>query len=206
MQPNTLELLKATLKSLRGSYKETKTQTEGQVSRWQWATDRYFSLIPFEQERFRMLRGKLLDGEPRVPNNCCAFGFDEQDRLCLIRVFDAHGKPQTEQFIGYTAEHALIKGYMNGGKAIGKSVDVALSERVPQASNTLGAEGDRISEKYTYDGGRLSSIEVEQFHSLMKKTFSHKYEFSHDAAGKTQATRIDADGGRALAFSVDTTV
>lgn len=203
MDATTLEQLKTCLKSLRGSYRETKSQAEAAVGYWRWATDRYFSLIPFEQERFRMVRGKLLDVPPQQPKNCCAFGFDDQDRLRVVRVLDAEGKPQTEQFTAHEADRSLTKGYLSGGKSVGKVVQMTFQDGLPQTTASLGAAGDWLSETYRYSQGQLASIDVEQFHAKMKKTFSHRYEFSYPSTGRCQATRIEADGKRAVAFDAE---
>lgn len=203
MDATTLEQLKTSLGSLKGAYKDTKTRTEALAARWQWATNRYFSLIPFEQERFRLLRGKLLEAQPKQAKNCCAFAFDDKDRLVLVRSIGADGKAQTEQFTAYEGDASLTKVYLQAGKMVGKVVQIIHRGGLPQSMASLGTEGDWLSESYGYSQGRLGSIDVQQFHAGMKKTFSHRYEFAYAADGKCEATRIETDGKRAVVFTAD---
>jgi hypothetical protein len=203
MTSNYVDNLKIALKALKGSYKKTKEITESQVVRWRRATGRYFSIIPFEQQRYRMLPGKLLDEDTKIRSDCCEFGFDNLDRLCLIRVVDENRKVQIEQFIKYELDSAWISCYLNAGKSIGKIVELTFLDGFLKASKTLGVEGDRINENYIYTDGRLSIIHVELFHSMMKKTFSHSYECTYSEAGQIQVFRVEADGVRSVAFRVD---
>src|SRR5262245_34745583 len=169
MDQKILEGLKGSLKALKGGYRKAKTQTEQSVSQWRWATGRYFSIIPFEQERFRMVRGKLLASEPKGIKNRCAFGFDDQGRPCLTRSFGTDGKAQVEEFTEYSNCTSMTRVYLAAGKDIGKVVEITFANGYPCEAQSLGARGDYLSERYHYNNGRLESIDVEQFHAGMKK-------------------------------------
>jgi hypothetical protein len=199
MKPDTPDDLKAALKALKGAYRETKTRTEQRVCRWQWATGRYVSLIPFEQERDQVARGKLLGSEPKAPKNVHAFGFDDQDRLVVICKFGPDGKAQMEEFTEYSGDKSLSRVYLAAGKRPGGVAEMIVAGGSPLEMRSLGSEGDYLRERYQYAAGRLESIDVEQFDALVKRTFTSRVEFAYDdKAGTGQAIHIDSAGKRTV--------
>jgi hypothetical protein len=203
MDQQVLERLKAAAKALKGAYRSSKQAAEHDVSRWRWATGRYYALPPYQQERVRLPRGKPLASEPKSPKNVFAFGFDERNRLVLTRAYGADGKPGLEEFTSYADDTSTTRTYLNGGQRPGKLVEMTYERGQPREMYEYGSGGDHAHETYEYDGGRLSAIRVEQFNALMKKSFSHQYEFTYDKAGHGEATRVDASGTRQAAFEVD---
>ncbi len=201
MDQATIERLKAAVKALKGSYAANKKEVEEAVSVWRWATGRYFGLVPFQQERFQTARGKLLGSEPKSTRNAVAFGFDERDRLMLVRAFGPDGKPSVEEFITRSDDTTTARVYLQGGKMPGKVVEIAAPGGRPREMYEYGTGGDHLHDTYHYEGDTLNAIDVEQFHALMKKTFEHRLVLKYDGSGGGEAVRVDADGKETPAFS-----
>src|SRR5262245_21338689 len=102
MDPRIVERLKQSVKALKGKYGMHKAAAQGAAVSYQWATGRYFSIVPFDQERLRFVRGKLLKQEPKARKDAYCFGFDAENRLVLTRNFKDSGKAATESFIAYS--------------------------------------------------------------------------------------------------------
>jgi hypothetical protein len=190
--PQALNLdLVAYFKGLKRSYRAVKEATEARVVSWERATGHFFAFLPFEQERGQMQRGTLLAAGARARKNYCLFGFDNENRLILVRKIEGN-KPHSEQFLEYVnGTFGIVRGYLYGGTFSARVVALLFNDSGLRASHSLGAEGDRQDEEYSYGSGKLQQISVVRFHSAMKKTFSRRLVFEYAANGAVKIKSLD---------------
>lgn len=194
--------LASTLESMEDAYEEVKADSERAVTEWRWATGKYYSLVPFEPDRFGIRRGKLLAKPPASPKNAYAFGFDAQGVLRVLRGHGSDGKPNVEQFTQVNDDgRLLVRGYLNRGRIAGQAVYIERDEvGRPLRSATLGMEGDWREEAYVRRDGRLERIDMTRFDAPSERTFRKSVELAYEADGTVSGTSVDPAGHREQVF------
>lgn len=202
METQVKQGLERALDSMEDAYAEVKADSEGAVTEWRWATGKYYSLVPFEPERFGIRRGSLLPKPPAAPKNAYAFGFDAQGLLRVLRGHGGDGKPDIEQFTQVNDDgRLLVRGYLNRGRIAGQAVYIERDEAGrPLRSATLGMEGDWREETYVRSQGTLERIEMTRFDSASERTFSKTLELEYEVDGSVSGSYVDPNGHREQVF------
>jgi hypothetical protein len=190
------------LDTMEDAYEEVKAGSEASVTEWRWATGKYFSLLPYEPDRFGTARGRLLSKPPVPPKNVYAFGFDAQGVLRVLRGHGKDGKPDVEQFTQvHNDGRLLVRGYLNRGRIAGQAVYIERDGKGrPLKSATLGMEGDWREETYAWQGDRVERIETTRFDALTERTSRRRVDITHAADGSASGVAIGADGEREQVF------
>lgn len=194
-QSKQLDELRELLKQMKSGYRKIKTNAEAQVIRDEYASGPHVSLVPFEQERSQQVKGKPV-AKPKTAKNCYVYGIDAHNRIIIVRRLGPDGQPEAEVFLECREpSHWLSRTYLDGGKRIGKVMRMNYEKDGTLTTSVLvGREGDFVAEKYSYDKGKLSSMEVERHMSGTEGTFQDKYQFTYDDLGGGEAVFIRSDG------------
>ncbi|MBV8275159.1 MAG: hypothetical protein JO170_07880 [Verrucomicrobia bacterium] len=201
-QAKQLDELRELLKRMKTGYRKIKSDAEAQVSREEYASGPYVSLIPFDQERSQQVKGKPI-AKPKTVKNCHVYGIDVHNRIVVVRGLGPVGKATTEEFLTCEPSHCLSRSYLNisGERRVGKVLRLNYDRNGILASSIfVGGKGNFRAEKYFYENGRLKSIEVEGDTSGVKGTFQDKFDFIYDDSGGGEAIFIRSDGERRPAF------
>ncbi len=96
------------------SYTQLRTDTETAVVRWVWAAggSQLHRIEPFVRERETLPEPKLLDQAPRRPVNAELYGYDEHDRIVLVRTYDNTGIVRWEEFLLHAPDEITSIGFL----------------------------------------------------------------------------------------------
>lgn len=83
------------------SYTKLAKEAESRVSRWVWGTVAAYSLHPFYAETLRLGAQRTLDKAPKSPDGYSEFGFDERNRLTVVRGYSELKGQVEEDFFSY---------------------------------------------------------------------------------------------------------
>lgn len=140
--------------------------------RWEWYTDEAFKLKPYWRERNRFAKGVRLAERPPLSENAVRYGFDEVGRPVVM-----------EEFSGFLSGRQTGKTAWTHLPDVIEEVGRGYRDRYEYADGLLRlytkeASGGRGTEKYTYEDGLLSRIDVTHDGRPWARVA-----VSHDAAG-----------------------
>ncbi len=162
-------------------YEALRKKTAVEVIRWEWAAGPYYELLPFEHLRTRF-KGKLLKIEPTKKNGCWQYGFDQQNRIVVIRQYTELENSFYEEFFDYSGEvtegvrftYADTKELLNVTKYQFEKGLLLYFERHAQMGIT--------KEDYIYQAGKLAKIYVKQQENGQAET-TYEIAFKYDELG-----------------------
>src|SRR5262249_35783129 len=190
------------LKSLLATakYKQMKSQAEGEVASWQWASGHLYDLVPFDCERNNLKRGKLSNQEPKSKKGAYQYGLDAKGEVVVVRQYQQNDQPFLERFL-IRGKDEVTDYLFDSGKP--KTLLVVSLQKIengsPVSSYSMSKEGNRVIEKYKYDHGQLSNIDVQAHNKLGGYDVNTSYEILRDDLGQvTEIYWIQANGVKKL--------
>ncbi len=116
-------------------YDELKASAEPAVVRWEWASRERYTPLPFYYQRFPP-RGRVLRGPPTEAGYFLHYGFDDQDRVRLHRLYgytDMGGKQRLARHMAHGVEtkDALAETFVNYQDTLTESIEFSVPPRIP---------------------------------------------------------------------------
>jgi YD repeat-containing protein len=171
----------------RNNYATLKATAEGQVVRWEWASDTLHSYEPAYFEIHKFPRGKVLPTKPDpIPWVAYEYGYDAQGRVVVARQYTEFSPRTSERFFLHEPDGIMEISY-NYDMADHDWTGVqwfTVRERRVVATHCLTSLGNIMSCTYQYDDqGRLIRRDCRAINTPSTTT-EDWHELEYDAQGK----------------------
>lgn len=171
------------------AYAKLKEQAESRVTRWVWGTIGAYSLRPFYAEILRLGAQQVFEKAPKKPAGYAEFGFDDRNRLTVVRRYNEFKGQYEEDFISYR----------DGGAEQWSYGHAASDKEKPRSVSVYDFDGPRLQrfrgcgefsstvEVYDWKGGKLVRLQSEARNWRFKPADVRKrvFDFDYDGGGVT---------------------
>jgi hypothetical protein len=150
---------------LRRQYAAIRQKCMIAVKEWRWATESMFALTPFFCERQGVKAGRWLDQPPRNKSGHTSHGFDADGQTVVMQVWGPGKRDCDEQFFvrSPTRVRQVVFSDWTGAGQKQLLACTALDIRNGRpvfAQFYHSVQALSRHERYLYDGGRITAIEV----------------------------------------------
>lgn len=153
------------------AYTQLRADAEGAVARWVWAAagSELHWIEPFARELGALPEPKLLSQAPRPPVNAELYGYDQHERIVLVRTYGDTGDVCEEEFLLHapgeitSIEFSIADLPSRLGVRCWRLGEGQVQELI-KAGGRPGAEGytSRVSvTQYLYEGERVERVQEE---------------------------------------------
>lgn len=188
-----LQELATKLTTVVQDYATLKRTCERQVVRWEWATFARYTPQPFYFEIMQFARGQKLKEEPKNRNGCFQYGFDEYNRVVVVRQYTEFVGQFDEEFFTYRGE--VVDSVLFSHRPEKEPINVARQHLREGRLSSYAAYTRRWSlvEHYEYSGDRLVTIHVEG--TSEGAPYAHDHQLNYDDSGRLQQILwVEPDG------------
>ncbi len=159
-------------------YPRLRADAEAAVARWEWAAagSELHRIEPFVRERETLPEPKLLREAPRPPANVELYGYDQHERIVLVREFDDSGDVVEEEFLRHAPGEITSIGFFISRHEPRLGLICRWRLRDGQVRELTKAFGSGIEgegreawvsvARYLYSGERVEQVEEEEFSDL----------------------------------------